>query len=87
MFSKILLLFGAGLTIAIFGFLFLTYFDPWPMVFDTARCGESPLGFYRFQIVPYELTDYGGAEVQAGTPIGGLLDFVMFYFGQYDPCQ
>ena len=68
------------------GFFIQTYFTPWEMLFDTS-CSESPIGFYRLQVVPYELNDYGGAEVQAGDPIGGIWEFAQFYVGQFDPCS
>lgn len=69
------------------GLFALTFHTPLEMVFDTDNCGESPIGFYQLQVLPFELTDYGGSgRVQAGDPIGGVWDFVMFYFGAYDPC-
>ncbi len=83
MFKKVILIFA----IAILGFLIWTYFNPWEMLWDTVRCGESPIGFYRFEIVPFELTDYGGTEVQTGTPIGGVWEFVKFYLGRYKLCN
>lgn len=87
MFTKYILTFALMFTAANLGFLIWTYFIPWYILWDSPQCGESPIGFYKFQIVPYELTDYGGAEIQAGQPLGGYLDFLKFYLGKHELCN
>jgi hypothetical protein len=67
-------------------FVVWTWFSPWLMVFDTTDCAESPLGFYRLQIVPFELTAHEAARVQVGQSRGGFLELVGFYLGKFDPC-
>ena len=68
------------------GFFALTWHRPFELVFDTGRRGESPIGFHRFHIVSYELTDYEGAGVQTSAPMGGLPDLLAFLVGLHDPC-
>lgn len=87
MLKKTIQIFVLLFMMAILGFLTLTYFAPWEMLWDPARCGESPIGFYRLKIVPFELTDYGRAEVQAGAPIGGVWEFVKYYFSHSELCH
>lgn len=60
------------------GFMAWTWFTPWEMV-GAGVCGESPFGYYQARIVTYELTAYGGAEVQDSRVVGTTRDFVNFY--------
>jgi len=85
--KKTIIVLALVILVATTGLLALTYHTPLEMVFDTDNCGESPIGFYRFHVLPYEMTDYGGnGRVQAGDAIGGIWDFVKFYFGQRSGC-
>lgn len=68
-------------------FFLYTYNSPWQMVWDTAKCGESPIGFYRMEIVSYEYVDYSGGMYILSEPKGGLAEFAQFYIGRFDPCQ
>lgn len=86
--KKAIVVLALIILIAITSLLTLTYHTPLQMVFDTGNCGESPIGFYRLHVLPFELTAYGGSgRVQTGDAIGGVWDFVKFYFGAYDPCK
>lgn len=75
-----------SLPILVVGAFFVyTYNRPWFMIWDDA-CSESPIGFYRMQIVSYEYVDYNDGSYQTYAPTGGLWEFTKYYFGQFDPC-
>lgn len=67
-------------------FLTLTWFEPWMMI-EAGDCMESPVGYYRFRVVAYELTAYEGAEVQDWLVIGDTGDFIAHTFLRAEICR
>ena len=58
---------GVGV-IALIGVIY-TWFTPYPLGYD----GEVAVGFYRMQVVQYDITDYGGRNtVTVRETLGGL---------------
>jgi hypothetical protein len=67
-------------------FLTQTWFEPWMMV-EAGSCMESPVGYYRFRVVAYELTAYEGTEVQDWLVIGDTGDFIAHTFLGAEICS
>ena len=63
-----------------------TWLRPYEMVFDPARCGESPIGFYRFEVTAYEYDAERAVDWHPYDPRGGTLDFARWIVGAWDPC-
>lgn len=70
---RVLLLLIALPCLALAAFVAWTSWTPWFLGWE----GESPLGFYRLELVEYEIVDYGGnGTVWVGRRFGGPLELI-----------